>query len=284
MPLYLAAFMALGLSCASAQKQGMPDLSQISQTCLPTATANLILYFGKNGFPNLIQKGPTPEERELRTVHMLMADTDANFDLGTRRDMAADGVRTYIESAGYACDVEFRGLGTKNFAADWLKDNADPNTGFILFFAYVAYHNNNHTYSLALNQGHAVTLVTYSPGTLLIHDPAHRSYQIGRKILSTQPAEKGAYFVGGGKVASVDGFMEVSGSFLDAPPEATVMLVGALRVQMLPNKKPGEGTMLAAKGAGPTVDSGSPTGTATKSKAAPTEKTWMAALYDFLFN
>jgi hypothetical protein len=35
----------------------MPDLSQIEQTCLPTSTANLIIWFGNHGYPKLIASG-----------------------------------------------------------------------------------------------------------------------------------------------------------------------------------------------------------------------------------
>ena len=39
------------------EKGGMPDLAQEEQTCLPTSTANLIVWFGTHGYPKLIVPG-----------------------------------------------------------------------------------------------------------------------------------------------------------------------------------------------------------------------------------
>ena len=36
----------LFLPAVAIEKEGMPDLSQVDQTCLPTSTANLIVWFG----------------------------------------------------------------------------------------------------------------------------------------------------------------------------------------------------------------------------------------------
>ena len=57
------------------EKGGMPDLAQVDQTCLPTSTANLMIWFGKHGYPKLILSGDTEDEREAHTVHMIMAAT-----------------------------------------------------------------------------------------------------------------------------------------------------------------------------------------------------------------
>src|SRR5277367_2486584 len=75
-----------GLPAFALEKGGMPDLSQEEQTCLPTSTANLIIWFANHGYPKLLQSGDTEEERELHTVHVVMTDTDARYDLGTRTD------------------------------------------------------------------------------------------------------------------------------------------------------------------------------------------------------
>src|ERR1700685_2943295 len=96
--------------CAD-EKQGMPDLAQVEQTCLPTATSNLMIWFGQHGYPKLILSGDTQDERYLHTVHVIMADTDARFDWGTRMEKVTVGIDKYIKDAGYDCDIEYRGLG-----------------------------------------------------------------------------------------------------------------------------------------------------------------------------
>src|ERR1700733_6893787 len=100
----------LVLPLAAEEKEGMPDLSQEEQTCLPTSTANLIIWFGKHGYPKLIRPGATDDERYLHTLHAIMADTNARYDLGTRTDAVTGGIEKYIRDAGYSCDVEYRGL------------------------------------------------------------------------------------------------------------------------------------------------------------------------------
>ena len=54
------AFCAAGfilLPANADEKEGMPDLCQVDQTCLPTATANLLVWFGLHGYPKLIADG-----------------------------------------------------------------------------------------------------------------------------------------------------------------------------------------------------------------------------------
>jgi hypothetical protein len=48
----LALWWALGAACLplrADEKIGMPDLAQVEQTCLPTSTANLIIWSGRHG-------------------------------------------------------------------------------------------------------------------------------------------------------------------------------------------------------------------------------------------
>jgi hypothetical protein len=98
------------LPASAGEKGGMPDLNQEEQSCLPTSTANLVIWFGKHGYPKLIQGGATEEERESHTLHALMTATNARYDWGTRTDAVTYGIEKYIHDAGYSCDVEYRGL------------------------------------------------------------------------------------------------------------------------------------------------------------------------------
>ncbi len=110
----------IALPAGAAEKQGMPDMCQVEQTCLPTATANLLVWFGKHGYPKLIVSGASEDESETHTVHRIMTDTDARFDLGTNEDIIATGIKKYIEEAGYDCDVEYR---------DWVRATASTRIG-----------------------------------------------------------------------------------------------------------------------------------------------------------
>jgi hypothetical protein len=287
----LALAMGLGaaffLPARADEKVGMPDLSQVDQTCLPTSTANLILWFGKHGYPKLIVDGATQDERESRTVHRIMADTDARFDWGTRMDAVTVGIQKYIHEAGYNCDVEYRGMEGKGapFQQDWLKENDAPNKGFILLLIYCHVDPMTRTFTPAWNAGHAVTLVNEDPDAMLIHDPAHEDDETGRKIVTPMVIPSGTLQTGDGS-ESVAGLMLLSGSLLEAPSDAIVMLSGAVCVTMHPA---GEGIL-----AGTPASAGSPTATlagpgpaALAAPGSPRSGTpaspWWVSIFNFFF-
>ena len=258
------------LPAVAAEKGGMPDLSQEEQTCLPTSTANLIVWFGNHGYPKLIAQGDSRDNNYSHTVHRIMDATDASYQLGTRTEAITSGIEKYIRDAGYSCDVEYRGLdwsqakypqivrdeeGEKYkdsgktpspFTADWLQENDDPSKGFILLLAYCTFDRSNNTFTDAIHAGHAVTLVNAEPNLILVHDPAHDNDETGRKILTPELLTGGTFRLPGYD-APVSGLMLLSGSLLEAPPDAGVMLTGAVCITMRPNT---EGTKVIASAAG----------------------------------
>jgi hypothetical protein len=236
------------------EKIGMPDLSQVEQTCLPTSTANLMIWFGRHGYPKLVASGESEDEKDLHTVHRLMMSTDARFDLGTQMDDVTVGIEKYIRDCGYDCDVEYRGLGGKGptFTSDWLKENDNPNKGFVLVLLYCHVDSQSRRVS-PMRSGHAVTLVNFEPGLLLVHDPAHYDDETGRKILTphfvpnTDPTNKQSELI------------FLSGSLLDAPPTSLVLLAGAVCVTMHPEgelkvSSQAEKTTSEASASGASVD------------------------------
>jgi hypothetical protein len=246
----IALLLALALCAAgpalAIEKGGMPDLAQIDNTCLPTSAANLMIWFGHHGYPKLIQPGATADETSGHIVHLLMADTGARYDVGTEMDAVTHGLETYIHRAGYACDVEYRGLDGRNpFAQDWLQQNDDPNKGFVLLLTYCHYHPQSDTFSEAWNAGHAVTLVNAEPDMLLIHDPAHDETETGRKIITPRLLTRGT-FEDDGSPVPVAGLLMLSGSLLEAPPDSQVMLTGAVCITL---RK--DGTASPAPSSGP---------------------------------
>lgn len=263
---FLCPALALGLtalatiSALALEKGGMPDLGQQEQTCLPTSTANLIIWFGTHGYPNLIVKGDDRDDDFEHTVHAIMAATKAEYRLGTRTGGIMTGIRKYITDAGYGCDVEYRGLDwgmgefsevvhdkngkaflkdfkpPKSFTQDWLKENDDPNKGFILMLAYCSYDKEKDTFTNALGFGHAMTLVNAAPNMILVHDPAHDRNESGRKILTPQTLTSGTFRLPGLNLP-VAGLVLLSGSQLQAPPETGVVLSGAICITMYASKE-----------------------------------------------
>ncbi len=228
-----AAALLAAVPARAQEKAGMPDLAQIDQTCLPTSTANLMLWFGKHGYPKLVLPGASDDERADHTVHMLMADTGARYDLGTEMDQVTRGIESYIHRAGYNCEVEYRGIDGRSgpFSQHWLQQNDDPNTGFVLLLTYCRYDPRNDVFSDAWKAGHAVTLVNSQPDFLLIHDPAHQSDETGRKIITPRVLTRGS-FLDDGQQVPVSGLMMLSGSLLEAPPRSEVMLSGAVCITL----------------------------------------------------
>ncbi len=295
------------------QKVGMPDLAQEEETCLPTSTANLIVWFGKHGYPKLIVPGDSDDDGYIHTVHAIMADTNARYDLGTRTDWVTRGIRKYITNAGYGCDVEYRGIDwsmvrsprivkdyqsgetdgsitkPQAFTPDWLGENGDPQKGFILLLAYCRVDRATNTFVNALHAGHAVTLVDAQPDTLLIHDPAHWDGGPGRKIITPETLTDGTFQLPGYNVP-VNGLMLLSGSLLEAPPESVVMLTGAVCITMHPDDDAGSavatlaGAPAGTIGAAPTSPSPA-TAPAAPRPAAPASnhESWAMWLFDWFF-
>jgi len=275
------------------EKIGMPDLAQIEQTCLPTSTANLLVWFGLHGYPKLIANGDNKDDGYIHTVHHIMTAVDARFDWGTRPDVIVDGIKKYITDAGYDCNVEFRGMGDMGktpFSPDWLKDNDQPNKGFILLLAYCNYDPNSQFFTDAWNAGHAVTLVNAAPDMILVHDPAHMEDEPGRKVLSPQVLTSGTWHSKEGNTP-VAGLMLLSGSMLDAPPNAQVMMIGAVCVTMFPDHdKVADGKPAPVPGTAPAIggggDSAPPKPVPSTAPAAPASATasWTAWLFNLLFS
>ena len=119
------------------------------------------------------------------------------------------------------------------FTPDWLQNNDNPNKGFILLLAYCKYNRASNVFTNALNAGHAVTLVNAEPDMILIHDPAHYNDEPGRKIL-TPTVLTGGVFQLPGYDAPLSGLMLLSGTLLDTPPDAEVLLTGAVCISMHP--------------------------------------------------
>ncbi len=306
-----------GLSALAAEKPGMPDLSQDQETCLPTSTANLIVWFGTHGYPKLIVSGDSKDDGYEHTLHAIMRATDARYDLGTRTDAITYGIRKYISDAGYSCDVEYRGLdwtrasssaivqdadaakyGSEKtpspFTQDWLQENDDPNKGFILLLAYCNFDRASNTFSDALNIGHAVTLVNAEPDMILIHDPAHYNDEPGRKILTPERLTGGSFRLPGYN-APVSGLLLLSGSLLETPPDAGVMLTGAVCITMHPDTIEAStstpmpagapnGT-IAGKGSGASAPSSAPGSGSGSPAVRPSSPGtgWAAWLFDLVF-
>ena len=297
------------------QKIGMPDLGQEEQTCLPTSTTNLIVWFGKHGYPKLIVPGDSEDDGYIHTVHAVMEKTNARYDLGTRMEAITTGIADYIHDKGYGCDVEYRGLDCnkvkvtelikdpdaakykdfdsktpEDFSQDWLSSNSDPTKGFILLLAYVNFDRNTNSFSYAINAGHAVTLVDAQPDTILIHDPAHYDSMPGRKVVTPDVLTAGVLHLPGYN-APVSGLMLLTGTDLETPPEATVLLTGAVCVTMHPDSPAIAHVSSSAGGAN--AVGGTPTGTATTTTTIPAapastapasaNQSWAMWIFDLLF-
>jgi hypothetical protein len=193
----------------------------------------------------------------------------------------ARGIETYVHRAGYSCTVEYRGIDSRNaaFSQDWLRQNDDPNKGFVLLLTYCHYDPHSDSFTEAWNAGHAVTLVNAEPDFLLIHDPAHESDQTGRKIITPRVLTRG-FFLDDGAQIPVGGLMMLTGSLLEAPPHAQVMLTGAVCITLHkdggPSAAPGSGPNAVL--AGPATSTPLPTAASTASTTTSSWWSWLTGL------
>jgi hypothetical protein len=308
LPCFVLAALAV-LPVYGLEKGGMPDLCQEEETCLPTSTANLIVWFGTHGYPKLIVNGDSEDDGYIHTVHALMTATNASYQMGTRTEAITYGISKYIRDAGYSCDVEYRGIDWSQakfphivddpdedtykefektpvaFTQNWLQQNDDPNKGFILLLVYITFDRNTNTFHNAFNAGHAVTLVNAEPDMLLIHDPAHYDDEAGRKILTPELLTGGTFELPGYD-APVSGLLLLSGSLLEAPPDAGVMLTGAVCVTMHPATESSKVIASAGGSPGATIGGQSVPVTTPTSPTTPTTTQntgWGMWLFNLLF-
>ncbi len=123
---------------------------------------------------------------------------------------------------------------------------------------------------------------------ILIHDPAHYNDEPGRKILTPEILTGGSFQLPGYD-APVAGLMLLSGSLLEAPPDAGVLLTGAVCISMHPDAQPT--TMVASAAGAPNATIGSDKGTAPASGPAPAaapvttspSTSWGMWLFDLVF-
>jgi hypothetical protein len=296
----LAGFLAL--PAVAAEKIGMPDLGQEEQTCLPTSTANLIVWFGLHGYPKLIVKGDSADDGYIHTVHALMTATNATYQLGTRTDAITRGIEKYIQSAGYSGDVEYRGLDWSQtrfpsagggetklefkqpvaFTENWLLENDSPDKGFILLLAYCKFDSATDSYTDAIQAGHAVTLVNAEKGMLLIHDPSHFPGESGRKILTPELLTGGTFQLPGYS-APVSGLLQLSGTLMDKPPDSGIILTGAVCVTMHPDKDKASVAKNSASSPAGMIAGDHAAGTTPATPSHSTSSSWATWLFDFFF-
>jgi hypothetical protein len=315
---FLLGFCLAGLTAFpafAAEKGGMPCLSQEEETCLPTSTANLIIWFGQHGYPKLIVKSDSADDGYIHTVHAMITAVHATYQFGTDTMAITYGIQKYIQDAGYSADVEYRGLDWSQlqdkdviqdpdmeaykkayrtpaaFSQDWLQENDDPNKGFILLLVYSKYDPDNGTFSDPV-AGHAVTLVNAEPDTILIHDPANDANYPGRKLL-TPRLLTGGTFNAPGFSASTTGLL-----LLDAPidemwrpDDGVILLTGAVCVTMHPNSN--DPSLVKGTAGAPNGKIGGPGGNGSSPASLPStpstpanspNRSWGMWLFDLIFS
>ncbi len=236
----------------STDKLAMPDLEQTKNNCVPTSAANLMLWFGENGFPQLMTvrakdgKAENTESVDEGVIRALVQRTKSDDKTGTPSDQMCSGLAKYVHDAGYGCTITYRGLLTsKRFDLKWLDENRNHNTGFLLLFAYVKYDDGAKGYKTSADFGHAVTLVAATENGLLVNDPQHVSGQDGKRFLEVTVDDDSVWREETGKIVAKHPLFVFNGEKLEAPPGSRAILTGAIRIVLLPNveSEPKEGAI-----------------------------------------
>jgi hypothetical protein len=216
-------------------KMGMPDLAQLQNNCLPTSAANLLIWFGQHGFPNLLADHLTSPLDTTAIVRDVMDRTRADYYTGTPSEYICTGLAQYIHDKGYGCTITYRGPATEErFSPSWLDENKIATKGFLLLFAYVKYVPSGGYYQSSSAFGHVVTLVSATPsGSLLIRDPRHREPDHGGKLIVPKMVRDASWKDVHGNVLSEQPLWIFDGAQLEANPGSQAILTGAIRIELL---------------------------------------------------
>lgn len=207
----------------------MPDIDQDSNTCFPTSTANLLYWFGENGYPALLSKDTDATARQRNLIAKLLVHTNGTFKNGTEFAAMTKGLSSFFKAHNIDAKVTYRGLGGDAFSGlDWFERNSEDNVGFILCLAYVHKKGAN-SYLSAAPLGHCVTLLRYHDGVAAILDPAHAEGETGRRTLRLIPVSQ--IKTSG---ATIPMLFEVSGMPLEGSHADTVLLDGAVCIELPP--------------------------------------------------
>jgi hypothetical protein len=74
--------------------------------CSPTSFGNIIRYWDKNGYPNLVQSSTSDED----LIEWLANDMNTNPDGSTDWNDRVNGMEEYWEDRGYSVDVTRRSI------------------------------------------------------------------------------------------------------------------------------------------------------------------------------
>lgn len=218
-------------------KRTMPNLRQVENTCFPYSAANLLWWFGENGYPKLlpIEEGSMEQQQDY-LIKSLIVRCRTSYKGGTYFDEMADGLRSYLTYRGYNnARVEFRSLADSRAPTpEWMRTNAQPNRGFIICMMLALQRGRD--FALAPVIGHAVTMVSYHDEYVVVHDPGYEKGGNGKKVLRFEEM-KGSRLQGGsvtGPIVRIHGMRFPVGWRRDVVP----LLVGAIMVEM-PNLEGG---------------------------------------------
>jgi hypothetical protein len=222
-----------GLCAPAASKYTMPDLRQVDSTCFPNAAANLIYWFGQNGYPQLLPKEPDEKARQDKLVTRLIIQCRTTFLQGTPFQSLVDGISNYMSSCGCDAQLTYRGFNSKELNEDWFKENEHDNKGFILCIGYCQLKGDKDLVE-ERNTGHAVTLLQYTDHVAVLNDSAHAKGQSGRRVVRLASSGPIRYHSGNHHVYNCE-VIYLEG-MPDLPKDVVATLIGAICVEMLPKR------------------------------------------------
>lgn len=235
------AFLATLAPTYGAAKNGMPDLRQVDNTCFPTAAANLIYWFGKNGYPNLLPKSETEELMRERLVLRLIIASQTTFKTGTEFSKLCEGLSQYITQCGYRNVVFYKGLGSdEEFSIKELARTAHSDKGFILCVGVYKNDYRNHLVP-AVGENHCLTVMEYHDTFCVALDPAHAKGESGKRALAFKALGRRTVGDRHGNTDEREVY-EVLGmdkTHDNLPPGSIYIFLGAIEVHLNP-KLPGD--------------------------------------------
>jgi hypothetical protein len=212
-------------------KSDMPDLMASANACLPTATANLLYWFGKHGFPAILPRREFDDEEQQATLkNIIMGVAGGNFENGTSAIPFAEKLQSFIESKGYHAQCSVVNFTHMSADMSWslLRTNSRPDVGYLLMIIGGQYLYNGDQFQLDPRMGHAITLVDIGQKTLIIDDPAHAAFDSGRQTLQSLALTRAnSYNSDTGQILPCDGCYLLTGQCLTGHD---LLMFGAIQV------------------------------------------------------
>jgi hypothetical protein len=213
----------------------MPNFKQSANMCGPTSAANLLFWFGKNGFTKLIPHSTDETDASHRLISKLIAECKSDQSIGTDNEDLISGIASYIRKCGYKPLVAYDGIDQdRPPQLEWISTRLRTSKGVLLGCNLYKRSSTSNTLLTDGSCAHSITLVEMEKDHLVIHDPERDSKEdTGRREIKLRKISLGV-LKGRDFQIPANGFYEMTGISLSNEKDSVVILEDAIAVGVQP--------------------------------------------------